>query len=66
MDESKRLYILVSIPLDFQDKFMGFVNNLNTLNSEKKPLVIIEEAHVKKKQKFAAVPKNFEGEMNGR
>jgi len=56
---NERLYILVSIPQEFKDKFMGFMKNINTLNSDGDPPVRVEDAYIKKK--FAAVPKKIGG-----
>ena len=54
MDE--RTIIVLSIPDDFKDKFLGFVNNVNMLNNDSgEPPIIIEDAF--KKKKIAATPK---------
>jgi len=51
-----RTFILLSIPDDFMDKFAGFVNNINALNSDKEYPIKIEKIY--KEPEFAAVPKN--------
>jgi len=48
-----RLFFIVSIPETFKDKFYGFIKNINMVNSEKYPLVVIESVYIKK---FVAVP----------
>jgi len=51
----ERIEILISIPQDFENKFLGFINNLNMLNKDGDPPIVVEEIYIKKK--FAAVPK---------
>ena len=59
-----KLFILISIPNDFKDKFLGFVNNINVLNSDKKPPVEILEVYTEEEEEdepqFAVIPKNKE------
>jgi hypothetical protein len=53
-----RTFILLSVPSDFIDKITGFIKNINMLNNDStKPPVKIEKVYIKKKPKFAAVPK---------
>ena len=52
---SNRTFILLSIPNDFEDRFAGFVNNVNKINSDTETLIRVEKIY--KKTEFAAVPK---------
>lgn len=52
---SERTFILLSIPNDFKDRFTGFVNNVNIINSDTEILIRVEKVY--KKTEFAAVPK---------
>ena len=42
--ESKT-FILISVPRDFERKFIGFIHNLNMLNSDREPPVVIEKKY---------------------
>ena len=53
-----RTFILLSVPNDFIGKFTGFISNVNMLNNDSDELPVqIEKVYIKKKQEFAAVPK---------
>lgn len=56
--EKDRIYFLVSIPEGFKDKFVSFLRNLNTVNINGNPPVVIESVYGKKK--FAVIPKTEE------
>jgi hypothetical protein len=58
----ERFNILISIPQDFKEKFLGFINNLNMINSGKERPVIIERISLKKNPIYVAVPKELEEE----
>ena len=63
---SERTYFLISIPVDFEKKFIGFLKNLNNVNSsEKESPIVIESIYVKKK--IVAIPKtiNIQEMKNG-
>lgn len=45
-----RIFITVSIPLDFKDKFINFLTNVNSQNDD---IIIVEDARVKE---VAALP----------
>ena len=54
----ERTYILLSVPKDFMDKFIGFISNVNMLNDNStEPPIKVEKVYVKKKQEFAVTPK---------
>ena len=55
--EDDRLYFIISIPIEFKDKFHGFLKNINTINIDKDPPVKIEGIYIKK---FVALPKQKE------
>jgi len=40
-----RINILLSIPIDFIEKFTHFVNNVNALNSDKETPVVVEKIY---------------------
>lgn len=50
----KRAHIIVSVPQDFLDKFMGFIKNLNAINDDKEEPIIVEKVRLKKN--YAIVP----------
>ena len=43
-----RLNIILSIPADFLEKFIHFINNINALNSDKGQPVIVEKIYYDK------------------
>lgn len=57
---NKRILITLSIPDDFLERFVGFLNNVNMINNDVDPPIIIESIIEKdeKKNDYAAVPKN--------
>jgi len=60
----ERIYILLSIPKSFRDKFAGFLKNLNIVNAEGEPPVIIESIYGNTKD-YAAIPKSDEEVKGG-
>jgi hypothetical protein len=52
---SDKINIVVSIPRDFKEKFLGFIKNLNMVNKNGELPITVEKIYIKKK--FAAVPK---------
>lgn len=52
-----RIQILISIPEDFTEKFINFVNNINAVNSDIEIPIQIIKTH-NQKLDFAAVPKS--------
>jgi hypothetical protein len=40
-----RVYILISIPKDFKDKFIAFLRNLNVINSHDKSPIIVQNVY---------------------
>ncbi len=44
---SNKLYVLISIPEDFQEKFGNFLRNINSVNSDKEDIINIEDAYKK-------------------
>lgn len=40
----ERIFITVSIPLDFKEKFINFLTNVNSQNDD---IIIVEDAHIK-------------------
>ena len=55
MDE--RITITLSIPDDFLEKFIGFLNNVNMINNDLSPPIVIEKIMKINKDDFVAVPK---------
>jgi len=54
----ERTFILISVPNDFMEKLSGFINNINILNNNSiEPSIKVEKVFLKKKPKFAAIPK---------
>jgi hypothetical protein len=51
-----RTFIIISVPDNFIQKLMNFLHNINAINSEIDPPIIVEEVF-KKKEDYAAVPK---------
>jgi hypothetical protein len=39
-----RLFVTVSIPLDFKEKFINFLTNVNSQNDD---IIVVEDARVK-------------------
>jgi len=56
----KKVLITLSIPDDFLEKFVGFLNNVNMINNSLDPPIIIESIIEKDTEMddYAAVPKN--------
>ena len=56
-----RTFILLSVPSDFINKLTGFINNINMLNNNSTEIPIkVEKVYFKKKEEFAAIPKEVE------
>jgi len=53
--EDDKVYFLISMPIDFKDKFVGFLKNINILNMGMK-LPLLELVGVYTKKKYVAVP----------
>jgi hypothetical protein len=51
-----RTYILLSVPDSFAQKMVHFLHNVNMLNSDSEPPVVVEKVF-KKKEEYAATPK---------
>ena len=59
-----RTFIVLSVPDNFTEKLLGFIHNVNALNSDREPPIEVEEVYKVKKTKteYAAVPKEPQGE----
>jgi len=53
----ERIIITLSIPDDFLEKFIGFLSNVNMINRDSEPPVLIER--ITKTGGVAAVPKEL-------
>jgi len=55
---SDRVYVSLSMPENFKDKFFGMIHNINAVNNDKEVPIEIEQYY--KKKKYAATPKKNE------
>lgn len=59
-----RTFIVLSVPDDFAEKLLGFIHNVNALNSYKEPPIEVEEVY-KVEHEYAAIPKEEPQEDKG-
>ena len=51
---SKKVFVLLSMEPAFVERFRSFLNNFNAVNTDKVPIVIVEDAYT---AEYVAVPK---------
>jgi hypothetical protein len=51
---SKKVFVLLSMDPEFIERFRSFLNNLNAVNTDRKHVVVVEDAYT---TDYIAVPK---------
>lgn len=57
----KRTFLLLSVPKNFGEKLLGFIHNLNALNSDREPPIRLEGYHEEEEGPAADVGQGEEG-----